>query len=45
MLDNNADLFKAAFPGDYGEIETVIRHFDFETALARLDQAMKTITS
>jgi HPt (histidine-containing phosphotransfer) domain-containing protein len=39
VLEANAQLLNAAFPGHYRKIETAIRSFDFEAALAALSDA------
>jgi CheY-like chemotaxis protein len=40
MLDDNADLLNAAFTTQYRAIDNAIKSFDFETALARLKEAV-----
>ncbi|KWT92812.1 response regulator [Candidatus Magnetominusculus xianensis] len=39
VLDNNADMFNAAFPQHYKKIDEAIRGFDFEAALDMLREA------
>ncbi|MCX7143861.1 MAG: PAS domain S-box protein, partial [Proteobacteria bacterium] len=45
LIDSNAEMFNAAFPGHYRKIDNAIRAFDFESALAALRSAASTITT
>jgi PAS domain S-box-containing protein len=40
VAEKNAELLRAAFPNDYRRIDSAIRSFDFESALAALKEAM-----
>ncbi|CAK0774949.1 two-component system, sensor histidine kinase and response regulator [Azospirillaceae bacterium] len=40
VMENNADLLRAAFPSRYGEISEHVRNFDFDAAWARLTEAV-----
>ncbi|HJV93121.1 MAG TPA: response regulator, partial [Azonexus sp.] len=42
LLENNADIFSAAFPKHYAGIDDAIQSFDFEAALAKLRTAVST---
>jgi len=42
MLDDNSDLLRAAFPKTYRAIDSAIKGFDFEAALAKLKEAAAT---
>jgi two-component system sensor histidine kinase/response regulator len=43
VLDANADLLHAAFPDHYRRIADAIGSFDFDTALAALRSATRTL--
>jgi signal transduction histidine kinase/CheY-like chemotaxis protein len=44
LLDEHADLFKAAFAGHYRRIDDAIKSFDYEAALEALAEATKTLS-
>jgi two-component system, sensor histidine kinase and response regulator len=43
LLDDEGELFKAAFPAHHRKLDEAIRSFDYEAALAVLDEAMATL--
>ncbi|MDS4014629.1 MAG: response regulator [Candidatus Accumulibacter sp.] len=44
LLDEHADLFKAAFAGHYRRIDDAIKSFDYEAALDALTEATQTLS-
>ncbi|EME68850.1 hypothetical protein H261_16341 [Paramagnetospirillum caucaseum] len=41
VMEENAGLLSTAFPEDFGRVRSAIKDFDFDVALAALDEAMK----